>query len=80
MITKRRLENAFIVGLAAIVLDVVAYMFDWKHAGIAFCVGLFICLASCLLSIICGEKARKEDIVVLVVGLSGLIWLAAKNL
>lgn len=80
MITKQRLENAFMIGLAAIVLDVAAYMFDLKHAGIAFCIGLFICLASCLASIVYGEKARKEEIATLLVGIAGLIWLAAKNL
>lgn len=80
MITKQRIENAFMVGLAAIAFDVVAYVFDFKHAGIAFCIGLFICLSSCLASIIQGEKARKEDVATLAIGICALAWLAAKNL
>lgn len=80
MITKQRIENAFMAGLTAIVLDVAAYMFDLKYAGIAFCIGLFICLASCLASIAYGEKARKEEVATLLAGIAGLIWLAAKNL
>lgn len=80
MIAKQRLENAFMIGLAAIALDVAAYMFDLKFAGIAFCIGLFICLASCLVSIAYGEKARKEEIATLLAGVAALVWLAAKNL
>lgn len=80
MITRKRIENAFMIGLALIVLDVAAYLINLKHAGIAFCIGLFICLCSCLVSIACGEKAKKEDVAALVVGILVLSWLAVKNL
>lgn len=80
MITKQRVEYAFMAGLTLIAIGVVAYFLDLERAGIAFCFGLFICLASCLASILYGEKAHKEDVAVLIAGVLALSWLAMKNI
>ena len=80
MKAKAWLDNAFMAGLIAIALDVALYAFDLPHAGVAFCAGLFVCLGSCLLSILLGEKAKREDFVILAVGIVALTWLAAKNI
>lgn len=77
---KRITGNAFLLGVAAILLDALAFLFDLPYTGFAFAVGVLLCLGASLASIILGEKAKTEDVLTMIAGAAFFIWLIAKNL
>lgn len=66
----------FGAGLLMIGADLILFLMDWHHAGIAFCVGLVVCALSALAS----EKSKTEDVIILLVGSSLLAWVVISSI
>lgn len=55
-------------------------LFDWAQAGILFCVGMAVCLITCVVSALLGERASHSDIATMAVAAAFFIWLIVRNL
>lgn len=66
----------FGAGLLLIAVDCFLFLFDWRHAGVAFCSGMAICMLTAILF----ERLKREETLVLMGAASFFIWLAYKSL
>ncbi|WP_434695196.1 hypothetical protein J3P89_18285 [Pseudomonas sp. Z1-14] len=66
----------FGAGLALIAIDTILFLFDWPHAGLAFCIGL----AGCAVSAVLGERAKTEDVLILLAAAALLTLVAIRSL
>ncbi|PAW51053.1 hypothetical protein CKQ80_09670 [Pseudomonas moraviensis] len=55
-------------------------LFDWAQSGILFCIGMAVCLVTCVISALLGEKASRGDIATMVVGSAFFMWLIIRNM
>lgn len=55
-------------------------LFDWAQAGILFCIGMAVCLITCVVSALLGERASRSDIATMAVAAAFFIWLIVHNL
>lgn len=67
-------------GLLLIALAGATYLFDWEQSGILFCAGMAICLVTCVVSAMLGEKTSRAEIATMVAGAAFFIWLILHNL
>lgn len=73
-IIERASVMAFFTGLVLIAADGVLYLFEWRHAGIAFCLGM----ALCMLSVIFTKGVKREETIVLAAAGLAFIWVASR--
>jgi hypothetical protein len=67
-------------GLLLIAMAGVTFLFDWEQSGILFCAGMAVCLVTCVVSAMLGEKTSRAEIATMVVGAAFFIWLILHNL
>ncbi|WP_219096580.1 hypothetical protein [Pseudomonas sp. UMAB-40] len=72
--------SLFGCGLFLIAVAGFTYLFDWKQSGLVFCAGMAVCLVTCVVSAMLGEKTSRAEIATMVVGAAFFIWLILHNL
>jgi len=82
LITRDSATGAlFVCGLLLIAFAGGTFLlFDWAQSGILFCIGMAVCLVTCVLSALLGEKTSRSEIVTMTVGAAFFVWLIAHNL
>lgn len=66
----------FGAGLLLMGIDALLFLLDWSHAGVVFCLGLGACAVSALMA----ERAKTEDVIVLLVAAAVLGLVAIRSL
>lgn len=70
----------FACGLLLIAAAGLTFLFDWDQAGLVFCAGMAVCLITCVVSAMLGEKTSRAEIAMMVAGATFFIWLILHNL
>lgn len=70
----------FGAALAMIAADCILYLFNWRHAGFLFCLGMFIGLSLGAAEAIRSKKAKKEDVIICLAGAALFGWVLYRNL
>jgi hypothetical protein len=72
---------AFACGLLLIAFAGGTYLlFEWAQSGIMFCIGMAVCLFTCVVSALLGEKASRSDVATMAVAAAFFTWLIVHNL
>lgn len=64
----------FGAGLLLIAVDCFLFLFDWRHAGVAFCFGMAVCMLTAILF----DRVKREETLVLLGAAALFIWLAIR--